>query len=70
MKRKPDPYMLLNIAHVKRYIPEAAQIVRPGWIPTQVSKGAILMLNEKLRYLVRESLKKHPARGKTFTEVC
>jgi len=60
---------LLCISHVKAYIKEAARAVRPGWIPTQVSDEAIEMLDYKLKQIIRESLKRHPTRGKTFKQV-
>jgi len=61
--------MLLNVSHVKDYVKEAAEIVRPGWIPTQVSGEAITMLNEKVKKIIRDSLRRHPTRGRTFMQV-
>ncbi len=61
--------MLLCVSHVKKYVKDAAKIVRPGWIPSQVSDEAILDLNEWVKKLIRDSLRRHPARGKTFSQV-
>lgn len=68
-RAKPSPHMLLNVSHVKDYVKEAAEIVRPGWIPTQVSDEAITMLNEKVKKIVRDSLRQHPTKGSTFKQV-
>ncbi len=64
-----DPHMLLCESHVKDYIKEAAKYVRPGWIPNRVSDGAIVALNERLKRIIRDCLKKHPTLGTTFKEV-
>ncbi len=62
-------HMLLCESHVKAYIKEIAQVVRPGWIPTQVADEAVTMLNEKVKLMIRDSLRRHPTRGKTFKQV-
>lgn len=55
-----NDHMLLCVSHVKEYVKETAKLVRPGWNPTQVSDEAIVMLNEKVKKLIRDSLRAHP----------
>jgi len=63
------PHMLLCTSHVKAYIKARAGAVRPGWQPTQVSDEAVQILNCRLKKIIDESLRRHPARGVTFNQI-
>jgi hypothetical protein len=61
--------MLINRAECKRYILQAAERVRPGWTCRRVSRQALDVIEARLRHIITDALKRHPARGCTFTEV-
>lgn len=60
---------LLNKSAVKACILRHVEHLRKGWDCTQVSAAAIEQIEAKLQNIIREAVKKHPTRGKTFREL-
>ena len=61
--------MLLNKAHVKKYILQRAKEMRPGWDCKQVSACVFDQLDRKIKSIVDGSIHRHPSIGKTFKEI-
>jgi len=57
---------LINISHTKQFILEKIQSLRPGWGANRVSKGALDLINAKVRILITRMVESHPTKGKTF----
>lgn len=60
---------LICDSHVKHFIKEKVKRLRPGWGMTQVSEDALNLVEAKLRAWLIDAVKRHPTRGKTFTEI-
>jgi len=60
---------LICESHVKEFIKLKAEILRTGWQCHYVSQKALDVIDAKLRAWLIESIKRHPTRGKTFTEI-
>ena len=58
--------MLINKKHVRDYILEMAKEIRPGFTCTRVSAEAMLQIDVKLRMILRNAVRAHPSKGKTF----
>jgi len=61
--------MLLNKAHVRAYILSRQKEIRPGWAFKNVSAQVYDDLNERVRLWIDGSLRRHPSKGKTFTQI-
>jgi len=60
---------LICEAHVRGCILEKVERLRPGWRCDRVSQKAINLINAKVRNIIIDSVRRHPTRGRTFTEV-
>jgi len=56
-------------SHLKKFIKQKAESLRPGWECKYVSREAIEKLEAKFRSIVISSIKQHPSIGKTFKQV-
>jgi len=61
--------MLLNKAHVRDYILSRQGEIRPGWTFEYVSSQVYDDLNEKVRLAIDGALRRHPSKGKTFSQI-
>jgi hypothetical protein len=61
--------LLLNSKEVKACILRQCQSIRPEWDCTRVSNKVLDDLNYKLTWYITQAVKRHPTRGKTFTEL-
>ncbi len=61
--------MITNRAAMKRYILHMTELLRPGWECTCVSAAALDDIEALVRNRVREAVRRHPTRGKTFKDV-
>jgi len=60
---------LICESHVKDFIKLKAERLRTGWQCHYVSQNALDTIDAKLRAWLIQSIKQHPTRGKTFTEI-
>ena len=65
-QRQKKKSSLINRAEMKKYILAQAEVVRPGWKFTQVSKDALDQIEAFVRNKVRESVGRAPSIGKTY----
>ena len=68
MPRMANKESLINRKGVKKYIKAQVEAHRQGWDCTNVSAGALDQIEAFVRMKVRESVQRHPTRGKTFKE--
>ena len=57
---------LVNVKHVKEFILEKVESMRPGWKCERVSKEALDMIEAQLRASIIRMVQQHPTKGVTF----
>lgn len=60
---------VINRAELKRYVLHMAELLRPGWDCQRVSASALDEFEAMFKNSVRNAVRMHPTRGKTFKEV-
>ena len=60
---------IINRKELKFYILEMAKQLRPGWDCRQVSASSLNELEGLFKSKVRDIVRRHPTKGKTFKEV-
>ena len=60
---------IINRKELKFYILEMTKQLRPGWDCRQVSDSSLNDFEAYFKSKVREIVKRHPTKGKTFKEV-
>jgi len=60
---------LLNQKAVRQYILNQIEVQRKGWECSRVSPKVLVYLEYKLQRYICDAIRRHPSRGKTFTEL-
>jgi hypothetical protein len=60
---------LINKAHVKAYVLECVTMYRAEWGANRVAKEFMDDLNERVRSLIRGSVKRHASKRKTVKDL-
>lgn len=51
---------------MKKYIRERLALLRPAWKVTNISEGVLIDIENAIKHVVDDTVRRHPSRGKTL----
>ncbi len=69
IKQRIKRKSIINRKELKSYILEMTKILRPGWDCRQISASSLDDFEAFFKHKIRDIVKRHPTKGKTFKEV-